>query len=533
MADLAAQDLRVVVDPQPARLDDVHVIRIHADPAHDLLQPGRRDDRLLRAGHPDRAVVHDQDGHVRVGGDRVEQRRHARMEERAVADHGHDRVHAGLGGSLRHADRRAHADARFDHRVGRQRAERVAADVGRHHDAGDLGDHLPQRKVRVRVRAALAQLRRPARQREALERALFPAWQPEARAHDVGIEFAVRRQVPGEPALDRDRRVEHAPQLALDDRVTVLDHEDARDVRRQAPDQPDRHRVGADVQVRRRRAEFGSVLVIVGAREPARDHAQVTALVAQGERVEAAGFAPRQHLALALEQVVPLAAGVRRQEDPRRALGRAGDRVLVARGADVDQRAAVREPCHQPHQHGHAEALRELEGLDGHVVGLLLAAGLEAEDASKVGVPTAVLLVLRAVHARVVGHGHDQAAVDFDQGRVDERIRRHVEPDVLHRHQRPSAGKHRAERLFVGGLLVGAPGGVRRAVLRAMVEQVLEDLGRRRARIAVRGRDARVHGAQGHGFVAEKDGLSHETSGVGRFQTCIARASGRAAHAHS
>ena len=52
---------------------------------------------------------------------------------------------------------------------------------------------------------------------------------------------------------------------------------------------------------------------------------------------------------------------------------------------------------------GTLQPLGEVEGLAGHVVGFLVVGRLEARDLGELGVEAAVLLVLGAVHARIVG----------------------------------------------------------------------------------------------------------------------------------
>ena len=92
-----------VVGPSSARAgdDDADVLARHAQPGHQvdhLLVGGHR---RLAAGHRDDAVVEDEDLDVDVLARRVEQRRHARVGERAVADHAQRRA------SCRRAPRRS------------------------------------------------------------------------------------------------------------------------------------------------------------------------------------------------------------------------------------------------------------------------------------------------------------------------------------------------------------------------------------------------------------------------------------------
>ncbi len=116
--------------------------------------------------------------------------------------------------------------------------------------------------------------------------------------------------------------------------------------------------------------------------------------------------------------------------------------------------AAVGEPGDQPQQDGQAEALGQVEGLPGHIVCFLMVGGLVAEDLGELDVVAAILLVLRAVHAGVVGADHEETAVGPGDGGVHERVRGDVEADVLERDESPFSGEGDAEGFFVGDLLV-------------------------------------------------------------------------------
>lgn len=148
--------------------------------------------------------------------------------------------------------------------------------------------------------------------------------------------------------------------------------------------------------------------------------------------------------------------------------------------------------------------LRVLEGLPRHVVGFLLIRRLEHRDLGELGVEAAVLFVLRGVHAGIVRDGQHQPPGDSCQGRVHKGIGGRVEPDVLHRHERPAIGVAHAERFLVRHLLVGGP---ERADPHAAPDRrlnVFEDLRGRGAGIGERAPDAGVDRTKGHGFVAEE-----------------------------
>ena len=64
----------------------------------------------------------------------------------------------------------------------------------------------------------------------------------------------------------------------------------------------------------------------------------------------------------------------------------------------------------------------------------MLIGRLENENLREVAVETRVLLVLGRVHSGVVRNGEYQSAVRAGDRRVDKRVRRDIQTDVLHRH---------------------------------------------------------------------------------------------------
>ena len=83
---------------------------------------------------------------------------------------------------------------------------------------------------------------------------------------------------------------------------------------------------------------------------------------------------------------------------------------------------------------------------------------------------------------------------------------------MLHAHQGALAGPAHAQRLLVGDLLVGRPEGVDIAGLLGAPLDELEDLGRRRAGVAVDAADPGVDCAEADGFVTEEDLSVHTCS---------------------
>ena len=101
--------------------------------------------------------------------------------------------------------------------------------------------------------------------------------------------------------------------------------------------------------------------------------------------------------------------------------------------------------------------LRDLDGRDEEVVGVLRVGRFHHGQPGGDRVSAVVLLVLRRGHARVVGGDYDQGAAHTRVGRREQRVRGHVEADVLHGHERASVRESRPEPNLQGNLLVGRP----------------------------------------------------------------------------
>jgi hypothetical protein len=113
------------------------------------------------------------------------------------------------------------------------------------------------------------------------------------------------------------------------------------------------------------------------------------------------------------------------------------------------------------------------------------------------------------VHAGIVGADHDQPAVRPGDGRIHERVGGDVETDVLEGDHGPLAGERDAKGLLVGRFLVDRPDGRELPAAFGGPDQVFQDLRGWRPGIGVGGREPGVDGAQGDGFVAEKNLVFH------------------------
>ena len=82
---------------------------------------------------------------------------------------------------------------------------------------------------------------------------------------------------------------------------------------------------------------------------------------------------------------------------------------------------------------------------------------LEHRDAREGGVIARVLLVLRGEHRRVVCGQDDEPGVDARVTGAQQRVRRDIDADVLHRHEATRTTHRASERDLEGDLLVGRP----------------------------------------------------------------------------
>ncbi len=216
-----------------------------------------------------------------------------------------------------------------------------------------------------------------------------------------------------------------------------------------------------------------------------------------------------EQFGLFVGEVFVLDPGVDRQEGPLLDFLGGLERVLRPPVAGRHAGAAVGDPGHEPDHDRQRQLLGEIEGLEHHVVGLLLVAGLEARDQGELGEVAAVLLVLRRVHPRVIGHRQHEAPVGAGDGRVHESIGGNVEPDVFHAHEGPFPGPTHAQSFLVGDFFVGRPESVDVTSFFCPALDKFEDLGRRCARIAVDTAESGIDGTETDRLVSEENFSLH------------------------
>ncbi len=95
----------------------------------------------------------------------------------------------------------------------------------------------------------------------------------------------------------------------------------------------------------------------------------------------------------------------------------------------------------------------------GHVQAFLAVGRFEHRQFGRPGIMAAVLLVLRAVHARIIGNHDHQAAVDTGVGRREQGVGSDIDTDMLHAGHRPAAGDAGADSDFQADLFIRRPFG--------------------------------------------------------------------------
>ena len=95
------------------RINHMQMRRIDADAPANLLDFAHAR-VILPASHGRRAVIQNNQHHVRVFSDDIHQAGQPRMRERRIPNHGHRREESGIRRALRHRDGRAHVHARVD-----------------------------------------------------------------------------------------------------------------------------------------------------------------------------------------------------------------------------------------------------------------------------------------------------------------------------------------------------------------------------------------------------------------------------------
>ena len=455
------------------------------------------------ACHRRDAVVENDGRHGRSVVERGENPRDAAVEERRIAQYCAD---ASLEAGLLHAggvaDRRAHADGRVHRVEGRKRSERVAADVSRDGRA-ELVEDVEDAAVPASRAEHGRTRRKPLRDLLRLRLRHIPEYLVAEVLQAVGIEL---KHV--ELCLVLDHLDAHRLDLVLEERIELLYDKNLLHALRELRDKGLRKRIRPaeledlavgeyllDVLVRNGRGDDAEALGLRG---------HLDALRGLHDLVELRAVRLLLHRLGALLRVEAVSAGEHRNGDVLRDVLAVGNKRM--RGglevAELDERRRVARARREAQDHRHLELLGKLERLEREVIRLLRVGGLEKKRTRELREVAVVLLVLRRVHAGVVGRNEDEAAQGPDVGESHQGVHRDVQPDVLHRGDRARAGHGGADGSFDRDLLVHRPFAADRVL---ELRDVLEYLRRGRARIGARHNTSSLGRSMRDRFVGAKE----------------------------
>ena len=168
---------------------------------------------------------------------------------------------------------------------------------------------------------------------------------------------------------------------------------------------------------------------------------------------------------------------------------------------EFHQRARMRNPGGQPQQHRRIKLFGQRICQLGIIPALSGITRLEHRHLRRNRMMAGVLLILRGMHAGIVGHRDHQAAVDADIRRGIQRVGRHVQPDVLHCAEAARAAGAGAVRHLKRHLFVRRPLGI--DVL-FILYHAFGDLGARGARIGGHHPHAGFIQPAGHRFISQQ-----------------------------
>ena len=199
-----------------------------------------------------------------------------------------------------------------------------------------------------------------------------------------------------------------------------------------------------------------------------------------------------------------------REDDPARrvpheALGLLGLPLVLV--LDENGLVPMVDAGRGPDDDGTPDALRELEGVLHHLVGLMDRGGIEHGHLGEHAEGARVLLGLGRDGAGVVSHEDDHPALDPDVLEAHERVGCDVETHLLAGHERPGAAVGGTGRDLHAGLLVDRPLHV--DVAGIPLGDGLEDLGRGRSRIPGHHVDPGGERAERHGLVSHQEFSVH------------------------
>ena len=114
---------------------------------------------------------------------------------------------------------------------------------------------------------------------------------------------------------------------------------------------------------------------------------------------------------------------------------------------------------------GSVKFFRQFVGKLGELKAFAGIGGLQHGNLGGFRIVAGILLILRGVHARVVGDGDDHAAVHAGVAHGEQGVGGHVQADMLHCAEAAGTGHGCADGGFHGDLLIGGPFGVHFRIL--------------------------------------------------------------------
>ena len=169
--------------------------------------------------------------------------------------------------------------------------------------------------------------------------------------------------------------------------------------------------------------------------------------------------------------------GVCGHHDPLRSIFCIGLRLNLHTLAQFNGTFRMRHAHRGANHARHIEALGHLEGVFGEGKRFGRIGGIEHGNMRGAGIKARILLILRGVHARVIGRENHETAVDARVGSGEQGVGGHVDAHVLHAREHAAASGACAQANFHGDFLIRAPFGIYAGLLR----ERFHGFGRRRA----------------------------------------------------
>ena len=299
-----------------------------------------------------------------------------------------------------------------------------------------------------------------------------------------------------------DARDSGRPDLLFHVAVKLFDNIQLLDFRGELADELHGQRIGqAQLQERSvlRKCVFG---VLIGDRSG--NHADFRAF--QLHSVQRAGAAVLFEFFQVFLDLCAVAVRVCRRGNVSRGAADIGFCLRLLPRSERHKTLGVRDARHGSEQHGHVELFGDLVGSFHEINALLRVRRFDHGNLRVSRVPAVILLVLRRVHARVVGGDDYKAAVHAVISGCEHGIGCNVKSHMLHGAQTAHSGHRRSIGCFKSNFLIGCPLAVQRT---GILRQIFKNLGARRSRIGRAHFHSRLVGAAGNCFISRQQTAFH------------------------